>query len=184
MRRSTVCRSTIERLSPVAEQLRNSTDNSDCWGNFISDGSNGHLTNSRRGAPGLILTGFVLLIPFRSGRAHRSWRSGRSRRSRETTVLYHHVSRIWPRGDLDDASRWKLWPDPPKPSRRGALNLHCFVRADPYLHLGLEWSPDPPHDDQLALRYSCSRNQYFCMRAPTTSDHHGGCSGYTGANEL
>jgi hypothetical protein len=119
--------------------------------------------------------GAVSLTSFRTGRPHRSWRARRSGWSWKAAVLYHHISRILPRSDLDDASGWKLWSDPPESASRSALDLHGLVWANFYLNLWLAWSPDPPDDDQLALRYSGSGDEYFRTRAPIPSDHQGCC---------
>jgi hypothetical protein len=118
------------------------------------------------------------LISLRPRRAHRPWRtrwSGRSNRSGKAAVLYHRVSRIRPRRDLHDTSGRKFWSNPPKTSRRCALNLHRFGWADFDLHVGVARSPNPSYDNQLAARYGSSRDQYFCFGISAQGDRTNHC---------
>ena len=129
------------------------------------------------------------LISLRPGRAHRSygaWRTcwtGRSSRSGKAAVLYHHVSRIRPGRDVHDASRRKFWPNPPKTSRRCALNPHRFSWANFNLHVWVARSPNPSYDNQLASRYGGSRDQYFCMGISTQRDQTSSCSNCDSADK-
>ncbi len=97
--------------------------------------------------------------------------------------MYHHVSRIRPGGDLDNASGGKLWSNPPKPSSRSALDLHCFVWANLDLHAGLARSSNPSYDCQLAPRYGGSRDQYLCVGISTPCGHTDSCDSQDGADE-
>ncbi len=130
------------------------------------------------------------LISLRPGGAHRScgaWRTcwtGRSDRSGKAAVLYHHVSRIRPGRDLHNTSGRKFWSNPPKTSRRCALNLHRFSWADSNLHVGIARSPDPSCDNQLASRYGGSRDQYFCMGISAQHDQTSSCNNCGGADKL
>ena len=136
------------------------------------------------------------LISLGASRTHwscRAWstcrsgwssRTGRSNRPRQAAVLYYHVSRIRPGGDLDDASGGKLWSNPPKPSSRRALDLHCFAWANFDLHVGLARPSNSSYDDQLAPRYVGGRDQYLCMRIFTPRDHEDGCNRCGSADEL
>ena len=99
------------------------------------------------------------LVSLGAGRTHwscRAWRTcrsswssrtGRSNRPRQAAVLYYHVFRIRPGGDLDDASGGKLWSNPPKPSSWSALDLHCFAGANFDLHVRLARPSNPSYDD-------------------------------------
>lgn len=121
---------------------------------------------------------------WRTGRSGWSSRTGRSSWPRKTAVLYHHLSRIRPRGDLDHASGGKLRSNPPEPSSRSAFDLHCLARANFDLHTGLARPSNPSYDYQLAPRYGGSRDQYFCMRMVTPRDHTGSGSNCDSADEL
>ena len=120
----------------------------------------------------------------RTCRSGRSSRTGRSNRPRKAAVLYHHIFRIRPGSDLDDAGGGKLWSNPPKPSGRSAFDLHCLAWADFDLHVGLARSSNPSYDYQLAPRYVGSRDQYLCMRIFTPRDHAGGCDRCNSADKL
>ena len=129
----------------------------------------------------------MLLISLRPRRAHRSWRtrwSRRSNRSGKAAVLYHHVSRIRSRRDLHDTSGRKFWSNPPKTSRRCALNLHRFGWADFDLHVGVARSPNPSCDNQLAARYGSSRDQYFCLGISAQGDQTSHCDDCGSADKV
>jgi hypothetical protein len=127
------------------------------------------------------------LTALRPGRAHRSggtcW-TGRPNRSGKAAVLYHHVSRIRPGRNLDDTGRGKFRSNPPKTSRRCALNLHRFGWIDFDLHLGVAHSPDPSCDNQLASRYGGSRDQYFCLGISARRDQPSSCNNCDSTDKL
>ena len=87
------------------------------------------------------------------------WRTGRSC---DAAVLYQHLSLVGTRGYLDNAGGRKFCSDPPEPSSRSALNLHCLAWINFNLHAGLARSPDSSDNCQLAARYGGSRDEYFC----------------------
>jgi hypothetical protein len=127
------------------------------------------------------------LISLRPRRAHGSWRtrwSGRSNRSGKAAVLYHHVSRIRPGRDLHNTSGRKFWSNPPKTSRRCALNLHRFGWADFDLHVGVARSPNPSCDNQLAARYGSGRDQYFCLGISAQGDQTSHCDDCGSADKV
>jgi hypothetical protein len=136
----------------------------------------------------LLLSGLAG-ISLGSGRTFRAYRASgplwacRSSRTRKPAVLYYHVSRIRPGGDLDNASGGKLRSDPPKPPRRRALHLNCSGLANLYFHVGVARSSNPSYDYELSLRYRGRRDQYFCMCISSTCDHRGSGNSSNGADK-
>ena len=122
--------------------------------------------------------------PRRTCRSRRSGRSRRSSRSSRSAVLYHHVFRIRPGGNLDDASGGEFRSNPGKPAIRSALDLHRFVGVDFDLHVRFARSPHPSDDRQVATRDGGSRDQYFCAGNFAPCDHTGDCGSKHDADKL
>jgi hypothetical protein len=126
-----------------------------------------------------LLFGGLARIALGSGRTRRARgprRTCRPYRSRQAAIFYHHVPLVLAGGNCDDASGGKFRTNPAKPSRRSALDFHCFGWAEFETHAVLARSPDPSDDRQLAARDGSGRDQYFCTRIFAPCEHTDSCN--------